>query len=190
MKRLLLNIVFALCIVVLNNVNAQQVYQYQEPTSNIGVAIQAGLAIPVGNFSDVASLGVGGEGTFEYRFNLQLGAVASVGFYSWGSNADLLPGNEYKIADIPIMVGAKYLLLANDFHPYVGAALGVHFLNTRVTIANVSETSTTDTKFGFAPMGGLRLHMPPNLDLDLNIKYNIISDANYISIIAGAQVAL
>lgn len=179
-----------LIVIMMNKINAQQVYQYQEPTSNMGVAIQAGLALPVGSFSDEAGLGVGGEGTFEYRFNPQFGLDVSVGFYSWGSKNDLLPGNDYKIADIPIMAGVKYLLLASDFHPYVGAALGMHFLNTRVTVANVSETSTTDTKFGFAPMAGIRLHMPPNLDLDLNVKYNIISDANYISIIAGAQVAL
>ncbi|MGE5681575.1 MAG: acyloxyacyl hydrolase [Bacillota bacterium] len=188
MKRLLF-IVFIL-IIAIDLTNAQQVYTYQEPSSNTGVGLQAGVAIPTGNFGDAASLGIGGEGTFEYRFTPQLGLDVSLGFYSWGSKNDLPPGYDFSIADIPLLVGARYLLMAGDFHPYAGAALGIHFLNTKTTTPLVGDESTNDTKFGFAPMAGIRLHMPPNLDLDLNLKYNIISDANYLTIVAGVLVAL
>lgn len=186
------NLLFLLMLIILPvcHINAQQTYSYQEPSSNVGVALQAGLALPMGNFSDVAKLGFGGEGTFEYRVTPQLGLNVSLGYYSWGAKNDLAPGYDFKVADLPLMIGAKYLLLETDFHPYVGAALGMHFVNTKVTIPNIAETSNNDTKFGFAPMAGLRWHMPPNVDLDLNVKYNIISDTNYLTIIAGAQVAL
>lgn len=167
-------------------------------SAQMGVSIQAGAAVPTGSLSDVAKLGWGGQANLEYPVIPSLNLSASVGYYLWGAKGDLPEGFDYTLSTIPVLVGAKYLLLEGDFHPYLGADMGVHFMNTKQTIINLGgtklDTDNSETNFGFAPMAGVRLHMPPNLDLDLNLTYNIIttsgSSTSFIGIIAGALILL
>lgn len=168
--------------------------------AQMGVGIQAGAAVPTGDLSDRAKLGWGGQGNFEYLASPNLSLSASVGYYLWGAKSDindLLGIADFTFSTVPILAGAKYLFMEGDLHPYLGADLGLHILNTKISssVFGVNmERSTSETKFGFAPMAGLRLHMPPNVDLDLNLSYNIIttsgSNTTYLGIIAGALVAL
>lgn len=184
---------------------------YGENTSQMLVGIQAGTAIPTGDLSDNAKLGWGGQGNFEYLATPNLSLMASVGYYLWGAKNDLLGLADFTFSTIPVLIGAKYLFMEGDLHPYVGADLGMHFLNTKVS-SNINifgsnlEESNTESKFGFAPMAGLRIHMPPNVDVDLNISYNIVpssgstftnggistssSSTTWVGIIAGVLIAL
>lgn len=175
------------------------------------VGIQAGTAIPTGDLSNNAKLGWGGQGNFEYLASPNLSLMASVGYYLWGAKNNLFGLADFTFSTIPVVIGAKYLFMEGDMHPYVGADLGIHFLNTKIT-SNINiagsnlEESSTESKFGFAPMAGLRIHMPPNVDLDLNLSYNIVpssgstftngtisttsSSTTWVGIIVGALVAL
>lgn len=179
--------------------------------SQLFVGIQAGTAIPTGDLSDNAKLGWGGQGNFEYLATPNLSLMATVGYYLWGAKNDLLGLADFTFSTIPVLIGAKYLFMQGDLRPYVGADLGIHFLKTKIS-SNINifgsnlEESNTESKFGFAPMAGLRMHMPPNVDLDLNISYNIIpssgstfsngaistssSSTTYLGIIVGALIAL
>lgn len=152
----------------------------QEAYAQMGVSIQAGAAIPTGDLSDRAKLGWGGQGNFEYMAAPNLSLMATVGYYLWGAKSDLLGLADFTFSTIPVLVGAKYLFMPEgDLHPYVGADLGIHFMTTKITtsfsiLGSNLEESSSESKFGFAPMAGLRLHMPPNVDLDFNLSYNII----------------
>ncbi|MCU7494183.1 MAG: porin family protein [Ignavibacteria bacterium] len=184
---------------------------YGESYSKVLVGIQAGMAIPTGDLSDRAKLGWGGQGNFEYMATQNLSLMASVGYYLWGAKNDLLGLADFTFSTIPVLIGAKYLFMEGDLHPYLGADLGVHFLNTKIKssfsiLGSNLEESNSDTKFGFAPMAGLRVHMPPNVDLDFNVSYNIIpssgsditsgvistssSSSSYVGIIIGVLIAL
>ncbi|HEX2867562.1 MAG TPA: outer membrane beta-barrel protein [Ignavibacteriales bacterium] len=181
--------------------------------AQMGVSIQAGAAIPTGDLSDRAKLGWGGQGNFEYMAAQNLSLMASVGYYLWGAKSDLLGLADFTFSTIPVLVGAKYLFMPEgDLHPYVGADLGIHFMTTKITtnfsiLGSNLEESSSESKFGFAPMAGLRMHMPPNVDLDFNLSYNIIPSSGsnvttsggittssgstaFIGIIAGVLVAL
>lgn len=165
---------FACFLVVFLVLGASQAY------AQMGVSIQAGAAIPTGDLSDRAKLGWGGQGNFEYMASPNLSLMASVGYYLWGAKSDLLGLADFTFSTIPVLVGAKYLFMPEgDLHPYVGADLGIHFMTTKITttfslLGSNLEESSSQSKFGFAPMAGLRLHMPPNVDLDFNLSYNII----------------
>lgn len=179
--------------------------------AQMGVSIQAGTAIPTGDLSNSAKLGWGGQGNFEYLAAPNLSLMATVGYYLWGAKSDLMGLVDYTFSTIPVLIGAKYLFMEGDLHPYVGADIGIHFLKTKISssiniLGSSLEESNSESKFGFAPMAGLRMHMPPNVDLDLNISYNIIpssgsnisngiistssSSTSYLGIIVGALIAL
>ncbi|HEX2963099.1 MAG: outer membrane beta-barrel protein [Bacteroidota bacterium] len=205
--------VWALLLLVIlfgPGVSSGQTYD-QGYGSQMFVGIQAGTAIPTGDLSDNAKLGWGGQGNFEYLATPNLSLMATVGYYLWGAKNDLLGLADFTFSTIPVLIGAKYLFMQGDLRPYVGADLGIHFLKTKIS-SNINifgsnlEESNTESKFGFAPMAGLRMHMPPNVDLDLNISYNIIpssgstfsngaistssSSTTYLGIIVGALIAL
>lgn len=201
-----------LLVILLFGAGVSFAQTYDEPNAGqIFVGIQAGTAIPTGDLSNNAKLGWGGQGNFEYLASPNLSLMASVGYYLWGAKSDLLGLADFTFSTIPLMIGAKYLFMEGDLHPYIGADLGIHFMSTKIS-SNINlfgsnlEESNTESKFGFAPMAGLRMHMPPNVDLDLNISYNIVpsssssssngvistssSSSTWVGIIVGALIAL
>lgn len=189
MKKLLL-LVFVLCF-YLSNLYAQT----QE--SPMGVSLQAGVSVPSGDFDNSAGLGVGGEGTFEYLINENLGLTGTLGYYEWGAKNDLPQGFDYSFSTVPLLAGGKYFFMLGGFLPYVGAQLGLNFVSLKQTVQIAGVNSNLDessTKFGFSPLVGLRYLMPPNLAFDMTFKYNIISmsgsSANSIGIILGARITL
>lgn len=76
------------------------------------VGVQIGAAIPVGDWSDYVSTGIGGIGTFHYELNKKLSATGSLGYYSFGSSEDMkdqyLAIGDYSYTIIPIVVGLRY----------------------------------------------------------------------------------
>ncbi len=88
-----------------------------------GVGINA--ALPIGNFGDTHSFGIGGHIQGEYGFSENLKGVATTGYTSFfGKTVDVAGFGSVKyssVGHIPILVGARYFPSESFF---VGAQIG------------------------------------------------------------------
>ena len=184
MKQLLF--VLFLTVLCTSFINAQ---------GKMAVGVQAGVAIPMGDFGDGYKMGFGGTGTFAYHVNPMVDVTASVGYLTWsGKDAD------FKFNSIPVLVGARYYFGQGKFHPYVAGELGMHFTTVDVPSVTIPGFGTfgggsaSDSFFGFGAGAGFLYQLGPKLDLDVNAKFSSISSSgsasSYVNIMAGVLVAL
>lgn len=156
--------------------------------SKMAFGLQAGVAIPMGDFGDAYDMGFGGQGNFVYHINPMLDVTASVGYLTWSGNEA-----DYTFSSVPVLAGVRYYFGKDKFKPYVAGELGMHFTSFDYEFEGISASSS-DSYFGFGVGAGFLYKMGPNLDLDVNAKYNSIStegsSSSYISIMAGVLIAL
>ena len=161
----------------------------------MAVGVQAGVAIPMGDFGDGYKMGFGGTGTFAYHVNPMLDVTGSVGYLTWsGKDAD------FKFNSIPVLAGVRYYFGQGKFHPYVAGELGMHFTTVDVPTYTIPGFGTfgggsaSDSFFGFGAGAGFLYQLGPKLDLDVNAKFSSISSSgsasSYVNIMAGVLVAL
>ncbi|HEY1214279.1 MAG TPA: hypothetical protein VGE93_11660 [Bryobacteraceae bacterium] len=89
---------------------------------HFGAGIHLGL--PIGDFHNVSSFGIGGELQGEYAFTENVTGVATTGYtYFAGKSIDLGGGDSYKAnyGHIPVLVGARYYATEQVFF---GAQIG------------------------------------------------------------------
>ena len=86
----------------------------------LGPALE--LALPLGDFSDLASFGVGGTARFEYGLQPKIALTGNIG-YIWfsGESTELY---DYSISAIPLIAGVKYSFAPQFF---VSGELGFWF---------------------------------------------------------------
>ena len=163
--------------------------------NKMAFGLQAGVAIPMGDFGDGYDMGFGGQGNFAYHISPMLDVTASVGYLTWsGKEAD------FTFSSIPVLVGARYYFGQAKFNPYVAGELGMYFSTFDVPeivipgFGTIGGGSESGSDFGFGAGAGFLYKMGPNLDLDVNAKFNSISSegdaSNYISIMAGVLIGL
>jgi hypothetical protein len=107
-------------------------------------AVKTGLAIDVGYYYRATRAGFIGVAGGLHQF-------AGTGS---GGDRDL----------IPITLAFKYNFALTGIQPYVGAEAGPYF----------SSNGDTETNVGLTPRLGLRVPLAEGIDLDLNLKYNVI----------------
>ena len=162
-------------------------------TKNMAVGADFVLSIPIGGLSDVANVGFGGLGSFEYALMPQLVGIGQIGYISYGTKSDVA-----SVHTIPIVVGAKYF-----FTPGVGfygiSQLGLAIFSSSVDLPTFSyfgytvggSTSTSSAEFSFAVGAGYEMPVSPQVNLDFSALFNLITgNANNIQIRAGAKYAL
>lgn len=171
-------VVFVLLVIFLaiGNLNAQE--------GKMHAGGQVGISLPMGDFGDAANMGFGFAGNFFYGVNNNIDATASIGYISWGSEAD---GASF--SNVPILVGARYYFQRSQFTPYGVAELGINSLSFTYESDFFGDYSVTSTEFGLNFGGGF-LYNLGNMDLDVNAKINIISDANHLTLFAGLRFPL
>jgi hypothetical protein len=101
-----------------------------QSNSNQSFVIGGGLnlALPLGDFNDTHSFGIGGELQGEYMFSDQFSGVISAGYTEFFGKTITFFGQSEKVSNvglIPILVGARFYPSANIF---VGAKIGVGIL--------------------------------------------------------------
>ena len=171
--------------------------QMHEREPQMRLTLQAGIEVPTGDFANSALTGYGLNGTFEYWQNTPLAFTGSVGYNHFGASGDLPDNWDYSFTDVPVLLGIRYYLSRGDFHPYLGAELGLHFLTFSRTMVEGNTTTTVDhssSKFGLDPLFGFRYHLSRTTDLDFNLKYNIITtdggNTDFLGVNGGVQIAL
>ncbi len=157
------------------------------------LSVQPGLQVPLGDFSNTASVGIGGNATVEYLNSQKKGVDWSVtgttGYTYFTANKNLPEGEVYSYSDIPLLAGLRYYLGKEDFRAYIGAELGFHLM----TIKHNDE-SVGKSYFGFAPLVGFKSYLARNLDIDIIVRLNSISSEgsslSYTGFNFGVQFAL
>jgi len=167
----------------LGNVNAQK--------GKMAVGGQVGLSFPMGDFGDLASMGWGFIGNYFYGVTPEIDLTGTIGYYSWGGDVE---GTDLSFSDVPVIVGARYYFQRAEFTPYGMADLGLHFMSGGFTYVNpfTGQSTTVDnsnTEFGLG-LGGGFLYNIGEMMLDVNLKFNIISESNHFTLMAGVKYPL
>lgn len=145
------------------------------------VSLGVELALPLGDFADQSTMGVGGSLRYEHPFGDNLSFTGTAGVISFGGDEVTygIPGYEVTTKTtslmIPIQVGLKYYgHMMDGFYGQLEA--GVHissFKEATTTSSNGSSTktdeTTSDTDFSLAP--GIGYHLA---NFDIGLRYQMI----------------
>lgn len=148
--------------------------------------IGADVLLPMGSFSDGASVGFGGTAQFEYAFMPQLNGTFTTGYLTWGGKT--VSGVDMpSYHGIPFLVGAKYYFMPitkNKMNVYGAAQLGLMIFSIgsksyTVSYGGYSQTvespSVSETDFALAPIVGVEFPISDKGVLDINAKYLLIT---------------
>jgi hypothetical protein len=143
-------------------------------------SVGAELGLPMGDFSDVSSMGFGGSVRYEYPITDNIGLMGTVGYLTFSGKT--VDGFDYgNTSMIPIQVGGKYYFTENQNGIYLALNLGVHStsydspditITDPITGITVTEPGGTisNTDVSYAPEVGYHL---PNVDIGL--RYQMIA---------------
>ncbi len=145
----------------------------------IGAAFNGIAPLSPAAISDGYKFGFGGTLIGRYALNDNLRVGLDVGFYSHSGKVT----SDLTARFIPINAVLDYSFTTEGFQPYVGVGVGLTSTTTKVSFLGGS-VSTTSTNFNVAPTLGFRYGLSDALDLDFNVKYNIIfSDGDSVGLL-------
>jgi len=147
--------------------------QAQTPSWQHQIVFNTGPQFVTGDLADSYKTGLAIDAGYYYRASDAL-FVGGVGGYhqfkSEGGGADL--------DVIPINLAVKYNFSLTGIQPYVGTEGGPFFLSP--------SSGEGSTEIGLSPRIGLRIPLSRGIDLDLNLKYNVIfSDENNLTYVGA-----
>lgn len=164
----------------------------------MGVGVQAGIGLPMGDFGDAVNTGFGATGTFFYGLQNNLILTGSIGFMSFSYDNETLFGSNASFSTVPVLFGGRYYFgswqMQTKFYPSV--ELGIFFSSASVPtvtipgVGTIGGGSVSSTDFGFSFGGGVKHPVSEKIDIDANIKYNIVSGDGWFTIMAGVDIAL
>lgn len=133
------------------------------------------IAIPIGNLSNVANLGIGASGQFQYNLNDNMAVTGTLGYIHFLTDVD---GVSFGM--IPLQAGFKYYFSGGL---YAMGQVGLHFARSSYSALGTSYSNTSnDVSLGIG--AGYELALG-NMKLDLAGRFQLISDANYLGLRAG-----
>lgn len=161
-------------------------------TWEIGAGFES--AVPMGDFSNAAEVGLGGIGRFTYLVDPNFALTGQAGYLHF-SYKNSTPSTSASANIVPILVGGKYFLSPREVagRIYLGAELGLYLISTSVTVNNVSGSSST-SKFGIAPVGGVEFPIADNANIDAHVNYTTVmtdgSSTNWVGVGIGVNFVM
>jgi len=183
MKKLaLVATVFAVIAVMSFSASAQGKFAL-----NIG----ADVMVPMGDFSDVVSIGFGGTVRGEYAFTPVFSGTFRTGYLIWtGKDREGVELGNW--SGIPIFIGGKYYFQpqGNKMRFYGSAELGLMILSVSVPEVKVGDFvvgggSASSTEFAFTPTVGLEVPAGPKAVIDFAVGYMMIASSGSAHNITG-----
>lgn len=174
MKKLFAIVVLALLVSAINTLSAQ------EFRANAGLEI----ALPIGDFADLASFGFGFSGGGELPVGDNLGITGTLGYTILSVNGDL-DGFIKNISMIPVQFGAKYYFSEQQSGAYGHAQVGLHSVSIKSEsvslgiFGNIGGETTSETDLSYAIGGGYFI----NENIDLGLRFNGIAADESLSYI-------
>ena len=148
----------------------------------LSFGVNAELAMPMGDFADVAKMGFGGTAQAEYGINEQIISTFSVGYLMFGEEID-----GWKYTCIPIKAGTKYNIGESGLYGIF--ELGMYMFTVEWDFEFMGYEVTGDdseSEFGYAP--GVGYQMPlGSMILDISAQYEIAGDFDFLGIDIGVR---
>ena len=152
--------------------------------SGLKLGVGGVIALPIGTFGDVSSLGFGGAVVGEYQLADKIVGTFTTGYLMFSGKEDIYP--DYSI--IPLMVGAKYFFADNM---YGTVQVGLNMVSVTIPAIDwgfftTPEITESSSEFGYAVGAGYDMG-----DIDLLVKYgSFMTDANYLGLTAIYKFSL
>lgn len=144
-------------------------------------------SLPMGDFQDLASFGVGGTGYAGYAFSPRLAVTARTGYIFTGGKeiTETISGvtgtikTNYGI--VPLLGGLKVYINEGDTRFYAAGEAGMFFISTTGDLKNslggtITNVSGSDSKFGYAPAAGVQFRSGRTMMVDAHVDYTGIPD--------------
>ena len=131
-----------------------------QPTWRHQVYFNAGPQFVTGDASDSYKTGLAIDVGYYYRATRSGFIGLAGGFHQFA--ADVPGAGDVNV--IPINLAFKYNFTLTGIQPYLGAEGGPYFFSN----------GSSETNFGLTPRLGLRIPLSEGIDLDLNVKYNVV----------------
>lgn len=131
---------------------------------------QGVLALPIGDWSDFANLGIGAGVGMVVPHSAELAFRGEISYIYFMT--DEVEGADYSFSMIPVNVLMQYNLES----VYLLGGLGLTFAKSKVEVGEFSS-SNTESELGLVLGAGFELS--PSVMLEG--RFNIVSDANYLS---------
>ena len=193
-KTALLIVVLVACLSV-----AAQAQDTYKPSWIVGMDLR-GL-LPMGDFEEVASFGVGGTLYAGYAFSPSIAVTARTGYIYTGGKEIQDPGGlpgtlQTNYGIVPLLGGVKFYFNEGDSRFYAAGEAGMFFLSGTTELTNslggaVSSGSGSDSKFGYAPAVGAQFRAGRNMMIDAHVDYTAIpddgGDFSWVTIGIGAE---
>ncbi len=139
------------------------------------ISLGADIALPLGDFADGYSLGIGPAVGFELPVGDKLGITAQIAYDFLMVKSDF--SDVIKSATMmPLQAGLKYYFQESQAGPYAHAQLGVHSSTVKTedidlgVLGKIDGTTTSSSNFSWAIGAGYQLEK-----LDIGLRYNSIS---------------
>jgi hypothetical protein len=153
---------------------------------SITIGVGAEAAIPMGDFSNATSFGIGGLALGSYDIDENLAVNLKAGYLHFSGKDQTVPGGgtastSYGI--IPILIGAKYFFTPamneTSMRPYGAADVGLFvrsYTAPSYTVGNIiyGGGSTSSTDFGVSPILGARFKAGDSMDVDVHANYTAV----------------
>ena len=143
----------------------------QGPQLSLGVD----LAMPLGDFGDFASFGVGPAAGIEFPVGDNIGVTVQVAYDFLTPNSDVKDLVK-SMSMLPAQAGIKYYFMDQQEGFYAHGQLGIHSMSTTSEdldlgpLGTIEGETTTSTNFSWAIGAGYQLEK-----LDIGLRYNSIS---------------
>jgi hypothetical protein len=156
---------------------------FAQGTGNLSVGVGLETAIPMGDFSNVTSLGIGGLAVGTYHVDQNLALNFKAGYLHFSGKDQVVEGQTVSTSYgiVPILVGAKYYFMppaADNIARFYGAAdAGLYFSSASAsgTVQGISMSASTSTSdFGVSPIIGAEFKAGDNMDIDVHANYSTI----------------
>ena len=159
-------------------------------------SVGAELGLPMGDFGDISSMGIGGTLRYELPMGDNLGLTATAGYMAFsGKEVGGFDMPDWTM--IPVQIGAKYYFTEQQEGFYGMVELGVHAISydfeyqvphidpTTFAITYTTETeSVSDTKLSYAPAIGYHL-----ANVDIGLRYQMIATEGSATSYLGIRLA-
>jgi hypothetical protein len=146
------------------------------------------VLLPLGSFSDAASVGFGGTVRFEYQLMPQLNGTFTTGYLMWsGKTVNSVDMPSYHA--IPFLVGAKYYFTPEakgKAHIYGAAEIGLVVFGVGSKTYTYGpytyeSPSVSETDFALSPSVGVEFPVSDKGMLDISAKYLLITSTGSAS---------
>lgn len=179
-KSMILLVLLAACIAV-----PAQAQDSFTPNWTYGFDLRGTL--PMGDFKDLVSFGAGGTVYGGYAFSPMFEATLRSGYIFTGGKEIEGDYNGYygtlttNYGIVPLLGGVKIFFMEGDTRVYAAAEAGMFFLTATSDVKNpsggaVTSSSTSDSKFGYAPALGAQFRAGKNMMVDAHVDYSAIPD--------------